>query len=364
MVYPFDVNAKFMEENPTIQQFDTNEGGVIFQIPLNAFPGFWVYAYLVFVDDYVVLIDTGSNFHESNLNLDQGFERIGETIGKSFSLLDLTHIFITHGHIDHFAGLAYIRPRSNAEVGVHNLDLRNLTNYEERLIVVSKRLTEFLYESGVSPGRISRLIDMYMMPKSLFSSVEVDFTYESVGMRVGPFCFFHTPGHCAGAVVIRLHDVLFTGDHILSEITPHQAPERLTLNTGLGTYLQSLSLTKSISNDVRMALGGHKAPIMNPIQRIDEITSSHEDRLVAVLEILDRPNTIAEISKSLFGMTDGYNVLLAIEETGAHVEYLYQRGYLAINNLEAIQKSDKAIPIEYCRLEKDFERNTFFLGKS
>ena len=115
-----------MEKNPTIQKYETNKGGVIFQIPLNAFPGFWVYAYLVFVDDYIVLIDTGSNFHESNLNLDQGFEQISKLLGKSFSLSDLTHIFITHGHIDHFAGLAYIRPRSKAKVGVHDLDLRNL----------------------------------------------------------------------------------------------------------------------------------------------------------------------------------------------------------------------------------------------
>ena len=31
--------------------------------------------------------------------------------------------------------------------------------------------------------------------------------------------------------------------------------------------------------------------------------------------------TVAEITKKLFGKTDGYNVLLAIEEAGAHVEY-------------------------------------------
>jgi len=352
-----------MKENPTIQQFETKAGGLIFQIPLNAFPGFWAFAYLVLVDDYVVLIDTGSNFHESNENLDQGFEQVSTLLDKSIAMSDLTHIFITHGHIDHFAGLAYIRPRSGAKVGVHELDLRNLTNYEERLVVVSKRLAGFLLESRVSQERVEQLLEMYMMPKALFSSVEADFTYETSGMKVGPFTFFHTPGHCAGAVVIKLHDILFTGDHILSDITPHQSPERLTLNTGLETYVESLVHTKIFSEDVSIALGGHKAPILDVRHRVDEIISSHKTRLANILQILERPNTIVEISKSLFGTTNGYNVLLAIEEAGAHVEYLYQRGFLAINNLEAIEKNEKPMPIEYCRLDKGIDSKKIFPGK-
>jgi hypothetical protein len=68
------------------------------------------------------------------------------------------------------------------------------------------------------------------------------------------------------------------------------------------------------------------------------------------------------ISKSLFGTTDGYNILLAIEEAGAHVEYLYQRGFLAINNLDEIKKSEASIPIEYRRLEKGFDSNKIFPG--
>jgi glyoxylase-like metal-dependent hydrolase (beta-lactamase superfamily II) len=312
------------------------------------------------VDEYTVLIDTGSNFHESNQNLDDGFIQIGELIGKSLGFKDLTHIFITHGHIDHFAGLAYVRPLSKAQVGVHELDLRNLTNYEERLIVTSKRLTTFLTESGVSVERGAKILEMYMMPKALFSSVEVDFTYESVGMKVGPFTFHHTPGHCAGAVVIRLHDILFTGDHILNDITPHQSPESLTLNTGLGTYLQSLAKTKSVSNGAMMALGSHKAPISNVNLRIDEIREAHKERLGEILTIIDKPKTILEVSKALFGKTEGYNILLAIEETGAHIEFLYQRGFLAINNLDEIRKSDQPVAIEYSRLNNRKDLDNYF----
>ena len=91
-------------------------------------------------------------------------------VGQPFGLADLTHILITHGHIDHFGGLTYVRPRTQALLGVHELDLRNLTNYEERLTVVSRRLKEYLIEAGVARETIARVcIEMYKITKSHLS---------------------------------------------------------------------------------------------------------------------------------------------------------------------------------------------------
>ena len=39
---------------------------------------------------------------------------------------------------------------------------------------------------------------------------------------------------------LQVDDVLLTADHILSYTTPHQAPESITNNMGLGHYLASL----------------------------------------------------------------------------------------------------------------------------
>jgi hypothetical protein len=49
----------------------------------------------------------------------------------------------------------------------------------------------------------------------------------------------------------------------------------------------------------------------------------------------------------LFGEVHGYNVLLALEEAGAHIEYLYQRGQLGIENLEELDKASAPLPIRY-----------------
>jgi hypothetical protein len=63
------------------------------------------------------------------------------------------------------------------------------------------------------------------------------------------------------------------------------------------------------------------------------------ERLDRVLNFFGSPNTISALSKNLFGNTNGFNALLAIEEAGAHVEYLYQRGMLKVVNYEEGEKS-------------------------
>jgi glyoxylase-like metal-dependent hydrolase (beta-lactamase superfamily II) len=335
-----------------VQRFESNSGAVIYKIPLQAFPNLWGNVYLILLESHElgelrVLIDTGSGSAESNQHLEGGLHAVSEQEGRSICLEDLTHILITHGHIDHFGGLSYIRPRTQAKLGVHELDLRNLTHYEERIAVVARRLNEYLLEAGVPNERRAGLLGLYQSTKRLYHSVLVDFTYEAIGMRLGPFEMLHVPGHCAGHVVIRLHDVLFSGDHVLDQISPHQSPEHLTLSTGLDHYLKSLVAVESWAQGIRLTLGGHKAPVADLPSRLDDIRQVHAERLSRVLEMLSEPHTIVEVSHALFGELEGYNVLLAIEEAGAHIEYLYQRGCLEIHNLKEIQHSEQPVAIRY-----------------
>lgn len=353
------MESRIVSATKTIRIFQSSAGAQIFQIPVEVFPGFWGFVYLVLVEEtvdgqetsqYRVLIDTGSGFGDCNQHLENGLQTVSQHIGRRINLSDLTHVFITHGHIDHFGGLSYVRTRTPARIGVHELDLRNLTNYEERLTLVSRRLDAFLIEAGVSPQRRQTLIDMYMLTKSIYRSVKVDFTYEAVDMRVGPFHMLHVPGHSAGHVVIRLHDVLFSGDHVLDHTSPHQSPEHLTLSTGLRHYLHSLELLRPWAAGVRLTLGGHNDPIRDLPTRLDEIRALHQGRLSQVLELLETPHTVSDVSHILFGEVHGYNVLLALEEAGAHVEYLYQLGKLGINNLDELENNPNPLPIRYYRL--------------
>jgi len=336
--------------------FHTDKGAQIYQLTLHEFPGLVGNVYFVGTGKYRVLIDTGSGFGESNQDLVKGLEEVSVLRHEDCSLNTINHVFITHGHIDHFGGLSYIKERSNAKICIHELDRRIVSNHQERLSIAAHRLEEFLTEAGLPDDIRQKEIEMYKITKSLYRSVNVDLTYESMGMRIGPFKFFHVPGHCAGHVLIKLHDILFSGDHILDKTSPHQAPEQITLSTGLETYLHSLEKTRPLAEKVKLSLGGHEDPISDLEKRIDEIRLVHRERLQRILNILAEPHVINDISKYLFGKVDGYTVLLALEETGAHVEYLYQRGFLQITNLKELEDDSRLVPILYqcvdCKIKK------------
>jgi glyoxylase-like metal-dependent hydrolase (beta-lactamase superfamily II) len=339
------VNQK--HHNHSVRLFESSQGARIVRLPLNAFPDFWVYAYLVLYEEYCLLIDTGSGFHNSDQHLEEGFQAASEVLDQAVNFADLSHILITHGHIDHFGGLPFLRSRTKAHIGVHELDRLNLTHTEERLTLIARRLDRYLLEAGISVGKTKELVDIYRMTKLSYQPGPVDFTYEDIGMCLGPFEMLHVPGHCAGQVVIRLHDVLFCGDHILSNTTPHQAPELLSLHTGLSHYLQSLVTCQTWSEGVQLALGGHNEPIHDISSRILKIQQMHHQRLDEFLVLLAEPLTIADISRRYFGTVHGYNILLALEEAGAHVEYLYQRGLLEIANLDELGSVCDPVPIRY-----------------
>ena len=334
----------------TFQTFETTSGARIFRIPMNVFPDLWAYAYLILVAGSLVLIDTGSGFGDSNAHLEAGFDQASRAAGRTIRFKDLTHILITHGHIDHFGGLGFLRDRTNALIGIHELDLGNLANYEERVAIAENRLKAYLVEAGVPLDQREGILNMYRLNKMLSHSVKVDFSYEAKGMRVGSFEMLHVPGHCAGHVVIRLDNILFSGDHVLGRITPHQSPERLTLSTGLSHYLDSLDVLEKWAGDLSLTLAGHDDPIPNLPARLAEIRREHTARLKLTLEFLAEPHTIAEVSEKLFGSVNGYNVLLAIEEAGAHVEYLHQRGLLRIVNVDELESNNGPVVNRFRRI--------------
>jgi glyoxylase-like metal-dependent hydrolase (beta-lactamase superfamily II) len=306
------------------------------------------YSHLVITKDLVVLFDVGSGFGDSNEQLEAGLEQINVEFKENAGWDQITHILISHAHIDHYGGLHYVRERTGAPIGIHELDRRVLTNYEERLEVIEPRFRSFLLESGVSESKTEELVTLYLLHKQLFSSIDVDFSYEAIGMRLNGLEFVHVPGHCSGQIVVRVGDILLSADHILAQTSPHMAPESLSLNTGLEHYLTSLQKVAPLAKQVRLALGGHEGPIEDPEARIEAIIAVHRERLNQILDLLDTPTTIYEVSQELFPETEAYHQILAVEETAAHFEYLYSRGFIELTNLDDFEVEGNS-PRKYIR---------------
>jgi glyoxylase-like metal-dependent hydrolase (beta-lactamase superfamily II) len=324
---------------PAIARFESDSGARIYRIPLDVFPGFIAYAYVVLEAGPPTLVDTGSGYGNSNEQLVQGIELLRADFGEKVGVKDIQRIIVTHGHIDHFGGVSHIVEQTGAVVGIHQIDRRVLTNYEERVVVATKDLRVYLERAGVREDKIPALMEMYGFSKKHVRSVPVDIDLDEDIMLDG-MQFIHTPGHCPGQVCIILGDVLLSADHVLAQTTPHQAPESITRYTGLGHYLESLRKVAHLSN-IRLALGGHEEPIHDLYSRIGGIRASHHRKLERILDIIkaaDSPCTISDLSKSMYPDRHGYDVLLALEEVGAHVEYLYEHGRLAVSNLDEIER--------------------------
>jgi glyoxylase-like metal-dependent hydrolase (beta-lactamase superfamily II) len=336
---------------PEIEQFTTAQGIRIYRIPLSLFPGMNGFAHLIIEGEELSLFDVGSGFGDSNMNLELGLEAVANDFGEDISWDRISRIFISHGHIDHFGGLHFVRERTDAPIIIHELGRRILTDYENRLTIIADRLESYLSAAGLPASDRQEIMTLYLLHKQLFSSIEIQATYEELGMRSNGMKFEHVPGHCPGQVIAWVDDVLLSGDHILRDTSPHQAPESLSLNMGLEHYLKSLAQVLPRAHKAVWTLGGHEGAIEDLAGRIIEISQVHFDRLKDILNLLNRPMTLYEISNQLFQETEGYHRLLAIEEAGAHVEYLHVRGYITfvqdsdqVRRYSRLTENDEALP--------------------
>jgi len=330
-----------MSAKASFATFEASSGIKIQRLPLEVFPQFWAYAYLVQKDNNHILIDCGSGTESSHKNLLEGLGQVG------FQPSDLTHILLTHAHIDHFGGLSKLKLLTTAKIGCHELDLQTVAHHEARLALISRRLASFLAETGLAEETRDQLLSIYRFTKAIYQSVPVDFTYEAMDMHVLGFELIHLPGHCPGHVALRLDDVIFCGDMVVEGVTPHLSPESINPYSGLDHYLLSLTRLQQWSQNSRLILNGHDDVITDLPPRIESTRKNLIRRMGKAITALSEPLTMAEVCNAVYGNMVGYNQLLVIEKTGAYIEYLYERGFIEITNPEEMENGQ---PARYRRL--------------
>jgi glyoxylase-like metal-dependent hydrolase (beta-lactamase superfamily II) len=325
-----------------LARFETASGARVYRIPVETFPGHVNNVYLVLDRDASTLVDVGSGLPGAVEDLHAGLAAIRTRFGERVGLEAVQHVVITHAHIDHFGYVGWFQAHTSAALYVHELDARVLSNFEERIVLASKDVRVFLERAGLAPAAREELEEMYRAGKSFFKSVPPDRKLRDGDRLVNGYVAHHVPGHCPGQVCLQVDDVLFTADHVLARITPRQSPAAITPGCGLELYLQSLAKIRGLDG-IRLALPGHEAEILDLRSRIDAIVAHHHQRLERVLAICATPRTLAEVSRALFGERGGYTRLLALEEAGAHVEYLFQRGELGIANLRDVESEPNPV---------------------
>ncbi|MHC4406663.1 MAG: MBL fold metallo-hydrolase, partial [Planctomycetota bacterium] len=285
------------------------------------------------------LVDTGTGERSSIEHVFGGLKTVSTEFGERVGVGDIERILITHSHIDHCGGLREILEHARAEVAVHSLDRRFLTAYNERAALINSALDHFLSRAGVSPERRPEVLRAFGYSTNRVRSVPVHRTLDDEQPWDG-FRPIHTPGHSPGHVCLLIDDVLLAGDHVLARTIPQQWPESVAAYTGLGHYLDSLEKLRRIEG-IRLSLGGHEPPVRDLARRIDEIRQTHHrrlDRLLDVLRHASGPLTIDQLTERMYSRQEGFRAMLALSDVGSRIEYLDQRGHLAVVNWDEIER--------------------------
>lgn len=329
---------------PSTATFETG-GAKIHRIPLQVFPKFWAYAYLVVNNDLRILVDAGSGTDASHENLLKGLDRAG------VQPQDLTNIILTHAHIDHYGGLTKLKPLTPAKVGCHELDVQTVTHHEARQAVVSHRLGSFLTYAGLAKDEVDSLLNIYRFTKTLYNSIPVDFTLQGDQGNVEslPFNFIHLPGHCPGHIALRLDDIILCGDMVVEGVTPHLTPETIHPFSGLDRYLDSLHKFQLWAPGARLILNGHDAAITDLPAVVNATHNNILRRMRSALEALAEPCTIAEVCNIVYEKPSGYNLLLTLEKMGAYIEHLYEHAMIEVVNADEVEQG---MPARYRRLRE------------
>ncbi len=297
-----------------------------------------VNVYVVIGEERISVIDSGWAIPSSRETLERGLASLGKKVA------DIRQFLVTHLHPDHYAQASVLQ----AELGIRvslgegeqpSLDLM-LNNMSGKADPNARRAR--LDRAGAQaladtlppiPSRPGAELQWRRPDEWLVGGQVV--RAESRRLTVVP-----TPGHTHGHVVF--HDesagLLFSGDHILPQITPSIGQEISAVQWPLRDYLDSLALIKG-RPDARL-LPAHGPVWESAHRRVDELIAHHEQRLKDVLRAVeDGASTGWEVADRLtwtyrelaLQELDVSNQSMAVQETVAHLKVLVLEGMLELD---------------------------------
>jgi len=271
------------------------------------------------------------------------------SIDKDLSIIK--RVIITHGHEDHDGNLAEIIASTGAELWAHALYPQMISYYPH--IEDGARHPELPGSCRLCPmpEKFYRQCLPYHQKRSLLN---LDFPIEdNQTLPEDGFRFIFTPGHTADSISIIFEDeVLFTGDTLLPDITPHptvsfafEANRRIlpeeyrqeNMVYGLMNYIKSLNKIAGLSSQPlpvtfpahRMYYNGRFNIIHSSVDRARGVIQFHIDRCRDIMRILkDKPATMEEITAQHFPpvLLKGAGKSMGKNEIMAHVEIMRDCG--------------------------------------
>ncbi|MHB1256482.1 MAG: MBL fold metallo-hydrolase [Dethiobacteraceae bacterium] len=272
-------------------------------------------------------MDTGPDTPEARGSLTAALNEAG------FTPEDIDQVVITHGHSDH-AGLAAWFLEMGAEVLLNPLEAEKLSGLD---YWPARR--EYLRQLGVPDDLLDAAQSLNRRAAAYRGGCLTDHRPLQEGdmLEFDGFCLsvLAVPGHCGGHLAFYQEEsgVLLCGDTLLRKISPNPLAEVHPAKLGerSGSLSQFLSTMDRLDKmPLKLVLTGHGDALEAPGARIAEITSHHRRRLQHIRGMVQArgPCTPFELASQLYGRLSGWDVLLAVSEVSAHLDWLTAHGGL------------------------------------
>lgn len=248
--------------------------------------------YIICSGDDALVIDTGAPSAEAEAVLRAGMDELGlEDRRVSF--------FLTHMHLDH-AGLVDRIVSPGQTVYMSHIDRTTALRSQ---VVCFREARQMLLEAGIDQTDASGYARIIAEPPLFdLGSYRVVPLEDGARLKVGKVSLevVSTPGHTAGhqALYCRQSGALFSGDHVLSIISPSiaAAPD---VHDSLLSYLHSLAKVEDLQPKTLYVSHGDLRTGF--LQRIERLRRHHLARVEEAYDIVEETpgSTAAQVIRSL-----------------------------------------------------------------
>ncbi|MEP2954811.1 MAG: MBL fold metallo-hydrolase [Sulfitobacter sp.] len=217
----------------------------------------------------------------------------------------ISHIIVTHTHLDHSPLARPLAARTGAEVWAFG----NATAGRSPAM-------QGLAEAGLMGG--GEGVDHGFIPDHTLADGDV-LEGESWALEV-----LHTPGHIGNHLCLAWGDACLTADHIMGWATSLVSPP----DGDLTDFMTSCE--KLAARQWRVFYPGHGAPVLDPNTRLDWLVAHRRAREASILEALNAgPATAEDLARVIYTETPAALLGAATRNVLAHLVDLTGRGRVA-----------------------------------